>query len=891
MARRTKSLACNFSPGSTVYLVSARNGDWTMENMKSRNRVPGGTIDVRILVRKSRHFWGLQLFLFALCDVGFAAGKDTPDFRKDVQPILTKYCYDCHGDGMSKGQVSLDEFKSHEEMVSDHDLWLRVIKNVRGGVMPPEKKPHPTAEEKEVLERWIKDASFRIDPADPDPGRVTVRRLNRTEYRNTIRDLMGIDFNTEAEFPPDDTGHGFDNIGDVLTVSPMLLEKYITAAKSIVESAVPSVSRVVREEVISGRQFTGEGNDKAGGGSLSLSYSKAANVKKTIRSAPPGKYELLVDLTERERFVDGQFDYNKVQVLFKVDGKERLREEYLWNGGKTYKLTVEENWSEKSDHEFAFEIVPLTPDEKQVRNREIRINSVTLRGPLDREHWVRPKNFDRYFTKDAPEDEAARRGYAVEILERFATKAFRRPVDKQSVSRLAALAESVYTQPGKTFENGVQQAMVAVLASPRFLFREEGLLPASPGQKYAEVDDYSLASRLSYFLWSSMPDEELISLAKKNELRPQLKTQFKRMLSDKKSGEFIRNFTGQWLQARDIDGVIIDARAVLGREDEADPNREKMMARFRELRNTNEDELKPEEKTELEGLRRELFRNRRGPRAELNGEIRRAMRSETEMVFEHVIQNDRPLSELLNSDYTFLNSRLARHYGLPEVEGDEMRLVTLPPGSPRGGIITQGTVLAVTSNPTRTSPVKRGLFVLENVLGSPPPPPPPDIPSLEDAAKTITDRTPSLRETLELHRGQPLCSSCHSRMDPIGLGLENFNAMGMWREEEYKQPLEVGGKLITGEEFKTVQELKKILVENHHLDFYHCLTEKLLTYALGRGLEYYDVHTIDNVVARVEASGGKPSALLLGIIESAPFQKRRTIEQNLEFQQRADLGN
>ncbi|HEX7862806.1 MAG TPA: DUF1592 domain-containing protein [Verrucomicrobiae bacterium] len=816
-------------------------------------------------------------------------GSEVPDFQKDVQPLLTKYCYDCHGDGMKKGKVAFDTFKTQEELESNHDLWLRVLKNVRAGVMPPEKKPHPTAEEKEVLERWIKNESFKIDPANPDPGRVTVRRLNRVEYRNTIRELMGIDFNTEVEFPPDDTGHGFDNIGDVLTVSPMLLEKYIGAAKEIVEKAVPSVSRVVREQIIPGKQFVGDGNEKAGGGQLSLSYYKPATLKKSLQSLEPGNYQLIVDLTERERFVDGQFDYNKVQVLFKVDGKERLKEEYHWRGGKTYTLTVDEEWSAKGDHELAFEIVPITPDEKQVRNREIRINSVTVRGPLDPQQWVRPKNYERFFAKDAPKDEDARRGYAAEVLEKFATKAFRRPVDKQTVSRLAALAESVYSQEGKSFETGVGQAMVAVLASPRFLYREEGLLPGSPGQKFAEIDEYSLASRLSYFLWSSMPDEELFRLAAKNELRANLKPQFKRMLGDERSKEFVRNFTGQWLQARDVDGVIIDARAVLGREEEADPNRENMIARFRELRNTNEDELKPDEKAELEELRKQLFRNRRGPRAELNGEIRNAMRRETELYFDHIVKNDRPLTEFLDSDYTFVNSRLAKHYGLPDVEGEEMRLVKVPEGSPRGGILTQGTVLAVTSNPTRTSPVKRGLFVLENILGTPPPPPPPDIPSLEDAAKTIVGRTPSLRETLELHRNSALCSSCHSRMDPIGLGLENFNAMGMWREQEYKQPLDVAGKLVTGEEFKTVQELKKILVQKHYRSFYECLTEKMLTYALGRGLEYYDSFTVDKIVDELEASGGKPSALLLGIVESAPFQKRRTMEQNKEFQQRADL--
>ena len=830
-------------------------------------------------------FCGLQLFPFTTS----AVEKSAVDFSRDVQPILTKYCYDCHGDGMSKGQVAFDEFKTQAELTENHDLWLAVLKNVRAGVMPPEKKPHPSADEKKVLEQWIKTVSFRIDPANPDPGRVTVRRLNRTEYRNTIRELLGVDFNTEMEFPPDDTGHGFDNIGDVLTVSPMLLEKYITAAKSIVESAVPSVSRVVREQVISGRQFTGEANSEPGNGALSISYYKPASIKKTYRAEKPGKYQLVVDLTERERFVDGEFDYNKVQVLFKVDGQERLREEYLWQGGKTHTLTVDEQWSENTEHELSFEFVPLTPDEKQVRNREIRINSVTIRGPLEKEHWGRPKDFERFFSKDAPEDESARRAYAAEIIEKFARKAFRRPVDKPSVNRLVALAESVYTQPGKSFETGIQQAMVAVLASPRFLFREESIREPSPGQKFAEVDGFALASRLSYFLWSSMPDDELFRLAEKNELRPNLKAQFKRMLADERFAQFIRNFTGQWLQARDIDGVIIDARAVLGREDEANPQFEKMRERFRELRNREETELSPEENKELENIRRELFRNRRGPRAELNGPIRQAMRRETEMFFEHIIKNDRPLTELLDSDYTFLNSRLARHYGLPEVEGDDMRLVKLAEGSPRGGVLTHGTVLAVTSNPTRTSPVKRGLFVLENILGSPPPPPPPDIPSLEDAAKKFEGRIPTLRETLELHRGQPLCSSCHSRMDPIGLGMENFNAMGMWRDQEQKQALDISGKLITGEEFKTVQELKRILVENHQVEFYRCLTEKMLTYALGRGLEYHDVHTVDEIVDHLVEYGGRPSALLLGIIESAPFQKRRHFEQNSKWEQRAEL--
>jgi hypothetical protein len=255
------------------------------------------------------------------------------------------------------------------------------------------------------------------------------------------------------------------------------------------------------------------------------------------------------------------------------------------------------------------------------------------------------------------------------------------------------------------------------------------------------------------------------------------------------------------------------------------------------------------------------------------------MREETQDDFDYVLRQDRCLLELVEADYTFLNEKLARHYGITNVAGDEMRLVKLPADSPRGGVITEGTVLAATSNPTRTSPVKRGVFILDSILGTPPPPPPPNIPPLEDATKHLTNRAPSLRETLAAHRENALCSSCHNRMDPLGLSLENFNAMGMWRDSEFNQPIDCAGKLITGEEFNNVRELKSILVKNHYRDFYRTITEKLLTYALGRGLEYYDVETVDQILARVEKSGGKPSALLAGIVDSAPFQKTRGTAQ------------
>ncbi len=853
-------------------------------------------------------------------------------FRRDIQPILKEFCSDCHADGANKGGVSFDEFKSEAAMLENHDLWLKALKNVRAGIMPPPKKDQPGAEQKRQLEEWIKTAVFKTDPQNLDPGRVTVRRLNRVEYRNTVRDLLGVDFDTDKEFPPDDSGHGFDNIGDVLTLPPMLLEKYLAAAKTIVTKAVPGVPRVPAEILIAGRSFRGElgvasrtNRNAQATNALTLSYYEAASVSNTVPVQHAGRYQLLLDFTANERFVDNQFDYNKCRLVLKADGQELHSKEYSREGGKAFHYEFDQNWK-AGDHELVLEVQPLTTN-RQVRSLTLRLDAVTVRGPMEEQHWVRPRDYEKFFSKDAPANAAGRRQYAREILQPFVQRAYRRPVDAQTLARLVAVAESTYAQKGKTFETGVAQAMTAVLASPRFLFREESAEPAG-AKSHPLVDEYALASRLSYFFWSTMPDDELFRVAGEKKLRANLAAQTQRMLADKKSEAFVRNFVGQWLQTRDIESVTIDARQVLNRDGagtvaDVDPEREKHLARFRELRNkeeTSEATLTAAEKKELQEVHTGLFGpaaqpvvtaqtnqsgrgfgrgfrgQNRGPRAELTGDLRRAMRQETEMAFDYVLREDRSLLELLDSDYTFLNERLARHYGLTNlnVTGDEMILVKLPADSPRGGVITHGSVLAVTSNPTRTSPVKRGLFVLDNLLGTPPPPPPPDIPPLEDAAKAIKEKKLTLRETLALHREQPLCASCHNRMDPLGLALDNFNAMGMWREQEGGQPIIAAGRLLSGETFTNVKELKKILAANHTAEFYHTITEKLLTYALGRGLEYYDVATVDAIVTRLQKSGGRPSELIAGIIESAPFQKTRITNANDESEspkragQRAD---
>lgn len=801
-------------------------------------------------------------------------------FSADVQPLLINYCYDCHGDGSDKGNVAFDELKGPPAGAAHRDLWIMVLKNLRAQVMPPAGKDRPAPDEQAKIESWIKREVFKIDPNDIDPGRVTLRRLNRIEYQNTIRDLMGIEFRAYEEFPPDDTGYGFDNIGDVLTVSPLLLEKYMDAAETIVGRAVPAVTHVVAKQQASGEEFkSADGKLDAG----RISFYQPAEVAHAFTTKQAGDFTLQINAE-----VDGAFNFDpgRMNLTIRLGDDVLVTEEHKWQDGKKVKYDFNRHL-DPGEHVVSFKIEPLVPEDQKKTSVDFRLRNVVLQGPTAKVLWVHPENYERFFTKDEPPaDKLERSHYAGEVLRQFAERAFRRPVDDTTIAKLTAIAESEYSQPGKTFEYGVGRAMVAVLASPRFLFRTEGIDPADPKGQHPLIDEYSLASRLSYFLWSTMPDEELFDLAAKHQLREHLHEQVKRMLADKRSSQFVKNFVGQWLEARDVDGISINERSVLARDAGTDRDQEARRARFGELRKIQPDKLTPEQKKEMDEILA-AFRRRRGPRVELDGELRRAMRRESEMVFDYIMREDRSVLEFLESDYTFLNEKLAKLYDIPDVKGDEMRKVMLPPGSPRGGVLSQGTVLVVTSNPTRTSPVKRGVFLLNEILGTPAPPPPANIPALEAAEQEFKDHQPTLRETLELHRSKPLCKSCHDRMDPLGLALENFNALGMWRESERKQPITPAGELITGEKFSNVQELKHILATDRRMDFYRCLTEKLLTYALGRGLEYYDTQTVDDIVARLQNNDGHFSAVLMGVIDSPPFQKRRR-DKNLTSTQKPD---
>jgi hypothetical protein len=435
---------------------------------------------------------------------------------------------------------------------------------------------------------------------------------------------------------------------------------------------------------------------------------------------------------------------------------------------------------------------------------------------------------------------------------------------------------------------GIGAAVSAVLASPRFLFRAEDTVANENAEAHPLIDEYSLASRLSYFLWSTMPDDELFDLAERGELRANLSAQVARMLKDDRSAALAENFAGQWLRARDIEHLDIDPIGALGLEPELD-ELQRQLNRRRQERGRSRDSREREkdgEKSGADSEREQRWQERERIRAQyrrikaaenmFDDKLRQAMRDETQEYFAYIVRENRSATELIDSNYTFANETLAKHYGIDGVTGDEMRRVELPAESPRGGVLTQATLLAVTSNPNRTSPVKRGLFILENILGSPPPPPPPpDVPLLEAAETGIDDHRPTVRELQERHRREPLCQACHARMDPLGLALENFNALGMWRDNENGQAIDASGTLLTGEEFDGIRQLKAIIKDQHRLDFYRCLAEKLLTYALGRGLEYYDEYTVDQIVSQIDQKQGKFSALLMGVIKSAPFQKQR----------------
>lgn len=849
----------------------------------------------------ARHIISLTvtlLFSVTLLFESLAFSNDEVTYERDIKGLLSTYCFDCHANGANEGNVDIGAFLQRSDFQQDALFWDKLLRNIRAGVMPPGDMDKPSVDEVARLASWIKSDVFKIDESNPDPGPALVRRINRNEYRNTIRDLMGYDYQTDLLFPADDTGYGFDNNAAALNVSQILVEKYLKAAEEIVTANVPMVSREVKRIRVSGSELkhlplkpkdaeegaveSASERSRDRGRTERLEFKSPARVGTTFRVAKSGNYKLDISLWVRGNFF---YDPGRTEMVLRFDGKEIHRQQFVWEERVRYPFEYE-YMLEPRDYEFELELIPLpdagdAPARKEDTELTIQIDHAMLVGPESVEDWVPPPNYARYFHRSLPPLEVQeRREYADEIMRRFASKAFRRPVDQRTVDGLVAIAEDTYSKPGHTFEEGISRAMVAVLASPRFLYLvedvqigeamdtesnslgESGVSTSASKPISALVDEYSLASRLSYFLWSTMPDDELMALASEGQLRANLDVEVKRMLRDDRSQNFLSSFVGQWLRSREVENLMLDPNAIA----EGD----KSAAELAEERRQRE-----ERQREERGRRPRGFPGFRRPALRFDAEIQRAMQQETELCFGYIMEHDRSLLELIDADYTFLNESLAKHYGIEGVSGSQMRRVELPDGSPRGGVLTQGTLLTVTSNPNRTSPVKRGLYVLENILGTPPSAPPPDIPELDESKDRFGDRTPTLREVLAAHRENAVCMSCHGRMDPLGFALENFNALGMWRERDGGQPIDASGELVSGEAFDDIRDLKRILRETKQADFYRCLTEKLLIYSLGRGVDVKDTATIDTLVDRLLESDGRYSVLIQGIIHSPQFQRRR----------------
>jgi len=791
-------------------------------------------------------FGRIVLPLVTLCQ---AASAPEP-FEKSVQPFLTQNCAGCHNEKSASGGLNLRNYLTPRSLDQNRDYWEKILGRVEAGEMPPKGMPRPDAVKLSEFTHWVHSEFDRQDAhAKPDPGRITARRLNRAEYNNTVRDLLGVNFQPADDFPQDDSGYGFDNIGDVLSLSPLLMEKYMAAAETVARDAIfgpqvkPSVTRFQppnrrRLEKNSEKEilvaplkvpapYTLQDYDETGLG-------QPSSIHVNHRFPAEGDYEFHVAVGHNR--LPG---WDPLQMAVWIDGKiagqteisPDERTDVVLTGDRQairdYRLHVPagEHWvavtflkqfegapasygAPNPNHRPQPAVIskPDTPD-------GIKVDWMTIAGP---------------YNMSGPSEESLRKVFTCghldgrhnagcdrKIVTDFARRAFRHPVTSEAADRYIQVIAKARSR-GRSEQAAVALAIQAMLVSPDFLFRIERDQTAAAHS----VSQFELASRLSYFLWSSMPDEALFKSAEAGTLQQPnvLQAQVRRMLKNEKSRAFVENFADQWLEIRRLESVRPD---------------------------------------------RERF-------PDFDDYLRLSMRRETELFFNYIMREDRPILDFLNADYTFMNERLARHYKVSGVRGPEFRKVDLT-GTNRRGVMTQASVLTVSSYGNRTSPVLRGKWVLEDILNTPPPPPPPDVPNLDTAA---VGSTASLRQQLEDHRKNAVCASCHSKMDPLGFALENYDAVGQWRSSDGKIPIDASGTLPDGRSFRGAEELSAVLLEKPS-QFTESLTEKLLIYALGRGLERYDRPAVKSIAAQVAAHSYRFSSLVLGIVNSVPFEQRR----------------
>jgi hypothetical protein len=746
---------------------------------------------------------GLKQFVTA------AAPKDDT-YEKKILPFVKKYCIDCHNADKAGGGLAIDGYKTEQLARKGRKDWMAMQEQIQSSMMPPKKKMvQPTKEEREFVVKWIAESLTKVDCGlSKDPGRVTIRRLNRAEYNNTIRDLCGVDFKPADDFPADDVGYGFDNIGDVLSFQPILMEKYMAAADKILNEAIqiPAIpskdlqKRFPQQISVLPRSFKSRDNkivfESEGSAFLPEQFNFPAEGEYVIRFRGWGmnvggefpKVTARVSDKDIKTFIVDAPESKP--AFFEVRGKFEA-------GGKRVTFAFTNGFEDKDKNK-----------------RKFGLNEIQIEGPFNPVPKAPPES-TKLLLVSQPDAANSATQAAEKVLSNFARRAYRRPVNPDELQRLMKLY--FVAAKDEPYDRAIRLPMKAVLCSPHFLYRIEDD-PKNPDD-VRTLNDFEFATRLSYFLWSSMPDEELFRHATAGDLRQPavLEAQVRRMLKDAKVRALSENFAGQWLMLRNIKLLTPD----------------------------------------------------KGYFPKWDDDLKNGMIGEAEAFFEYVVQNDRPILDFLDADYSLVNGRMAEHYGIKDVYGKNFKKVTLPDGK-RGGVITMASTLTVTSNPTRTSPVKRGKWILENILGTPPPPPAPDVPELPPTGQLKG----TLRQQMEQHRDNPNCSVCHTKMDPLGFGLENFDAIGGWRTTDNKKDIDSSGVLPGGEKFSGPSELKKVLLGKSD-QFRACFAEKVLTFALGRGLEYYDKCALDEIVKAGKSGDDRFAAYVLAVVRSEPFQKRK----------------
>jgi Protein of unknown function (DUF1592)/Protein of unknown function (DUF1588)/Protein of unknown function (DUF1585)/Protein of unknown function (DUF1587)/Protein of unknown function (DUF1595) len=727
------------------------------------------------------------------------------------------------------GGVSL-EGVDFSDAAANASLMERVLRKISSGEMPPAGMPRPTETASTAFTKSLEDTLDKAAAAHPNPGRPAVHRLNRAEYSNAIRDILALDIQPGASLPADDSGYGFDNIGDVLSVSPALLERYMSVARMVSRLAVGDTA--IKPSV---EDFSGGGNrnervsddlpfDSRGG--LALRYYFPVDAEYVIRvklnGGGGGNRQVRQAIPAGLRIVGATF--------LRESAKSETMPGRRGGGAAAADPAALPGAGRGEGPPPPMAELDLRLDGAKLKRFEVpegganpQIAGITIDGPYNitgpGDTPSRARIFVCHPANSQEEDPCARK-----ILATVGRRAFRRPVTDADLKPLLAFYQSGRTE--RDFNFGIEKALRAMLVSPDFLFRiEQDPRGSATGSVY-RISDFELASRLSFFLWSSVPDDQLLDLAEKGKLKDPavLEQQVHRLLDDPRADSLVSNFAGQWLYIRNLS------------QQKPDPD---------------------------------AF-------PEFDESLRQAFREETELFFRNILREDRSVTELLDANYTYLNQRLADHYGIPNIYGSQFRQVTLTDPN-RGGLLGQGSILTVTSYPNRTSVVQRGKWILDNLLGSPPPPPPAVIPELVAHAKD--GRPLTMREQMEQHRANAICASCHARMDPIGFALENFDGVGKWRDRDSGNAIDASGKLPSGVQFQGPAGLKKLLLANYRDQFEHTATEKLLTYALGRGLEYYDEPAARSIMRQAARDNYRMSSLIIAIVKSTPFQMRRTPEQ------------